>query len=378
MKIVIIGTAYPYRGGLASYNERLAGQFVDEGDKVQIITFTLQYPRLFFPGKTQYTDAPPPDRLSIKRLLSSVNPWSWIKTARIVAYGRPDIVLFKYWHPSMSPCFGSVIRMLKRKAPKTKIITIFDNVIPHERKPVYGILTSFFIKSIDAAVVMSKSVGDDLDTFRKDIPVVFNPHPLFDNYGERISKETARGRLGIPPDKNVLLFFGFIRAYKGLDLLLEALSDSRLKDKNIILIVAGEFYEDDTPYRKIISENNLEDTVILTNRFIEEEEVASLFCGADMVVQPYRNATQSGVTQIAYHFGRPMLVTDVGGLAEIVPHGRCGYVVEPEPGAIATAIIDFIDNHREEQYAKGVDEERDRYGWNRLTAAIRGLYGKLM
>ena len=377
MKIAIIGTAHPYRGGLASYNERLARQFVDEGDNVEIITFTLQYPGLFFPGKTQYTNSPPPENLSIKRLLSSINPISWKRTAREVVAIKPEIVIFKYWHPSMSPCFGSVIRLIKRKLPTTKIITIFDNVIPHERKPGYSALTAYFTDSIDAAVVMSKSVGADLETFRKDIPVAFNPHPLFDNYGERLSKETARGRFGISLEQNVILFFGFIRAYKGLDLLLRAVSDNRIKDRNIKLIVAGEFYEDDTSYRKIISDNNLGDKIMLIDRFIGEEEVASLFCGADIVVQPYKNATQSGVTQIAYHFGRPMLVTDVGGLAEIVPHGRCGYVVKPEPEAITDAIIDFFDNHREEQFAKAVDEEKEKYGWDRLTATVRELYHKL-
>lgn len=377
MKITIIGTAHPFRGGLASYNERLGRQFIDEGDDLEIITFTLQYPKLFFPGKTQYTDSPAPDKPRIRRLLSSVNPFSWIKTAREVVRGKPDLVIFKYWHPSMSPCFGSVIRLIKRELPDTKVITIFDNVIPHERKPGYGLLTSYFTKSIDAAVVMSRSVGTDLESFRKDIPVAFNPHPLFDNYGERVSKESARSGLALSMEQNVFLFFGFIRAYKGLDLLLWAACDERLREKNIVLIVAGEFYEDDAPYKKIIKENNLGDRVILMDRFIGEEEIAPLFCGADMIVQPYRSATQSGVTQIAYHFGRPMLVTDVGGLAEIVPHGKCGYVVAPEPKAIADALVDFIDNDREARFAECVDKERGKYGWDRLTATIRELAAKI-
>jgi len=377
MKITIIGTAHPYRGGLASYNERLGYQFVDEGDDLEIITFTLQYPKLFFPGKSQFTNSPPPENLRIKRLLSSVNPLSWIKTAREVAARKPDLVIFKYWHPSMSPSFGSVIRLIKRKSPNTKIITVFDNVIPHERKPGYGLLTSFFTNSIDGAVVMSRSVGTDLESFRKDIPVAFNPHPLFDNYGERISRESARSKLALSMEQNVFLFFGFIRAYKGLDLLLQAVCDERLREKNIKVIVAGEFYEDDAPYKRIIKENDLSDMVILMDRFIGDEEVATLFCAADMIVQPYRSATQSGVTQIAYHFGRPMLVTDVGGLAEIVPHGKCGYVVAPEPVAIADALVDFIDNNREARFAKCVDDEREKYGWDRLTATIRNLYDSL-
>ena len=368
MRIVILGTAHPYRGGLASYNERLALQFISEGHEVEILTFTLQYPGFLFPGKTQYTDIPAPRGLKITRVLSSVNPFSWIKTGRSIKRKQPDLLVIKYWHPFMSPCFGTVARIAGKK--NTRVICIFDNVIPHERSFIDRLLTRYFVSSIQGAVVMSHSVGDDLRSFRISIPVAFNPHPLYDNYGERIGRDEALKRLNLDAGNSYLLFFGFIRAYKGLDLLLEAFADKRLRDRKIKLIVAGEFYESEEPYRALIEKNNLAADIILHTRFIREDEVAVFFSAADLVVQPYRSASQSGVTQIAYHFEKPMLVTDVGGLSEIVPHGKCGYVVKPEAREVANAIDDYFTNNRQEQYTAGVREEKAKFTWNKLTESI--------
>ena len=232
----------------------------------------------------------------------------------------------------MAPCFGTAARLAKKnRSAKTKVICIFDNVIPHEKKPFDRLLTRYFTRSIDGAIVMSHSVGDDLKLFRTDIPVLYNPHPLYDNYGDIVPKEDAVKKLGLPEGYSFLLFFGFIRSYKGLDILLRAFGDKSLRKFKLKLMIAGEFYESDLPYRNLIRDLGLEDNVILFDRFIREDEVALFFSAADLVVQPYRSATQSGVTQIAYHFGNPMLVTDVGGLSEIVADGKCGYVVKPEP-----------------------------------------------
>ena len=371
MKIVLLGTAHPFRGGLASYNERLAQQFIAEGDDTEIVTFKLQYPEFLFPGKSQYTDAPPPKNIKITRLLNSINPFNWITTARYIVDLKPDILVIKYWHPSMAPCFGSVARIVKRKSKKTRVVCIFDNVISHEEKFGYKLLTKYFTKCIDGAIVMSKSVGKDLAKFRTDIQPIFNPHPIFDNYGDIISRDEALAKLQLPTDYTYFLFFGFIRAYKGLDLLLQAFSDERFKDKKVKLIVAGEFYEDDAPYKKIINDNNLNDRVILLDRYIGEDEVASLFCAASLIVQPYKNATQSGVTQICYHFEKPMLVTNVGGLSEIVPDGKCGYVVEPNPTAIANAMINFLSDGKEAYLINGIREEKQRFGWDKMTSSIR-------
>ncbi len=378
MHIIILGTAYPYRGGLASYNERLARQFISEGHETEIFTFTLQYPGFLFPGKTQYTDGPAPQGIKIERILNSINPLNWIKTGHRVRKEKPDIIIIKYWHPFMSPCFGTVARIAKKKKhSNTRVICIFDNVIPHEKSIIDRFLTRYFIRSIDGAVVMSRSVGDDLKTFSVDMPVAFNPHPLYDNYGEIIPRDEALKRLSLNAGYSYLLFFGFIRGYKGLDLLLEAFADKKFRNRKLKLIIAGEFYESPVPYKTIIEKNNLGDDIILYDRFIKENEVAAFFSAADLVVQPYRSATQSGVTQIAYHFERPMLVTDVGGLSEIVADGKCGYVVKPEPEAVAEAINDYFTNNRQEQFTKGVMEEKAKFTWDKITTTIIDIYKKI-
>lgn len=378
MKVVLLGPAHPYRGGLASYNERLAQQFINEGNETEILTFTLQYPGFFFPGKTQFTENTAPAGIKITRVLNSVNPFNWIRTAYRIRKIKPDILLIKYWHPFMAPCLGTVAWISKRrKTGKTRVICIFDNVIPHEKRIVDRFLSTYFIRSIDGAVVMSRSVLEDLNTFRVDIPVIFSPHPLYDNYGPVISQADALERLNLPGDYSYLLFFGFIRAYKGLDLLLEAFADKKLRNRKLKLIVAGEFYEDEAPYKQQIEKLGLKDEVILYDRFINEDEVGAFFCASDLVVQPYKSATQSGVTQIAYHFEKPMLVTDVGGLSEIVPNGRCGYVVKTDPKAITDAILDYFDNNRKNEFTAEVRKEKEKYSWNKMTAAIGEVYHKI-
>jgi len=378
MKVVLLGSAHPYRGGLASYNERLAQQFITEGNETEILTFTLQYPGFFFPGKTQFTENKAPGGINITRVLNSVNPLNWIKTGYRIRKINPEILLIKYWHPFMAPCLGTVARIAKkRNTGKTRVICIFDNVIPHENRIIDRFLSTYFIRSIDGAVVMSRSVLDDLKTFRVNIPVMFSPHPLYDNYGPVISKADAMGRLNLSQDYSYLLFFGFIRAYKGLDLLLEAFADNQLRNRKLKLIVAGEFYEDEAPYKQQIEKLGILDDVILYDRFINEDEVGAFFCAADLVVQPYKSATQSGVTQIAYHFDKPMLVTDVGGLSEIVPNGRCGYVVKTDPKAITTAIVDYFDNHRNKEFTTEVRKEKEKYTWNKMTSSITDVFHKI-
>jgi len=375
MKIVSLGPAHPYRGGPATFNDRLAQQFKDEGHSIEIVTFRLQYPRLLFPGKTQYTSSPPPEGIKITRLLNSVNPFNWILTGLKIKKMKPDILLLRFWLPFLGPSLGTVARIV-RSNRYTRVICIFDNVIPHEKRTGDKLLTKYFTGSIDGAIVMSKSVSDDLKLFRSDIPVNLSPHPLFDNYGEKVERDKALRSLNLGPDNSYLLFFGFIRAYKGLDLLIEAFSDKRLAGRKLKLIIAGEFYEDDSPYRTLIQKYNLENDIILFDHFIKDEEVPLFFSVADLIVQPYKSATQSGVTQIAFHFEKPMLVTDVGGLREIVPDGKCGYVVKPDPESIADAIVDFFDNNRKVLFAEGVKREKEKFFWDKMTAAISEVNAK--
>jgi D-inositol-3-phosphate glycosyltransferase len=377
MKIISLGPAYPYRGGLASFNDRLAQQFSAEGQSIEIITFRLQYPKLLFPGKTQYTDGHAPEGIKIERRLNSINPFNWISTGRRIKKAKPDILLIRYWLPFMGPCLGTVARIAKSNK-HTRVICIFDNVIPHEKRPGDKILTKYFTGSIDGGIVMSQTVYDELKSFRENIPVKLSPHPLFDNYGNIIARETAISMLNLDAGYSYLLFFGFIRAYKGLDLLIQAFADARLRSLKLKLIVAGEFYEDDSPYHELIKKYNLENDIIFFDHFIKDDEVPVFFGVADLVVQPYKSATQSGVTQIAYHYEKPMLVTDVGGLREIVPDGRCGYVVKPEPEFIATAILDYFVNNRKAVFTEGVKREKEKFSWDKMTAAILEVYKKCL
>ena len=373
MKIISIGPAYPYRGGLASFNDRLAQQFLAEGHDIEIYTFRLQYPKFLFPGKTQYTDGPVPDSIKIERKLNSINPLNWIVTGLKIKREKPDILLIRFWLPFMGPCFGTIARIAKTNS-HTKVICIFDNVVPHEKRTGDRVLTKYFVNSIHGAIAMSVTVLDDLKTFRDNIPFKLSPHPLFDNYGTPVDREKACKILDLNPDNSYMLFFGFIRAYKGLDMLIEAFSDKRLRNRKLKLIVAGEFYEDDTPYKDLIKKYDLGNDIIFFDHFIKDSEVPLFFSVADLVVQPYKSATQSGVTQIAFYFEKPMLVTDVGGLKEIVPDGKCGYVVKPEPEYIAGAIIDFYDNHRKEQFEIGVKEEKEKFSWEKMIKAIVEVY----
>lgn len=377
MKIISIGPAYPYRGGIASFNDRLAQQFSVEGHDIEIYTFTLQYPEFLFPGKSQFTDATPPDNISITRRINSINPFNWISVGFRIRKEKPDILLFRFWIPLMGPCFGTIAR-IAGAWNNTSVICIFDNVIPHEKRFGDKALTRYFTSSIDGGIVMSHTVLDELRSFRKSIPVKFSPHPLFDNYGTAVPRSKALLELNLDPDYSYLLFFGFIRAYKGLDLLISAFADERFRNRSLKLIIAGEFYEDKTPYTDLIKKYRLEDEIIFFDHFIKDNEVSLYFSIADIVVQPYKSATQSGVTQIAYYFEKPMLVTDVGGLREIVPDGICGYVVKPEPAMIADAILDFYDNSRKEQFIAAVKKEKEKFGWEKMTKAIIEVYRKCL
>lgn len=377
MNIISLGPAYPYRGGLASFNDRLAGQFTAEGNKIEIITFRLQYPRLLFPGKTQYTDGTPPKGIRITRQINSINPLNWIVTGLRVRKAKPDILLIRYWLPFMGPCLGTIAR-IARSNGHTVAICIFDNVVPHESRPGDRLLTKYFTGSIDGAIVMAGSVLDELSSFRSGIPVRLTPHPLFDNYGEPVSREKALSALKLDSENRYLLFFGFVRAYKGLDILIKAFADKRLRKKKLKLLIAGEFYEDDTPYRQLIKLYDLENDVIIHDHFIKDSDVPLYFGAADLVVQPYKSATQSGVTQIAFHYEKPMLVTDVGGLREIVNDKVCGYVVLPKPEDIAEAIIDYFENNREKQFTAGVKKEKEKFSWDKMTASISGVYNNCL
>jgi len=374
-KVVIIGSAYPLRGGgLATFNERLARAFMQNGDQVRIETFSLQYPSFLFPGKTQYSDEEAPDDLDITVGVNSVNPLNWIKVGHKIKKESNDLVVLRYWIPFISPSLGTIARIIK-KNKHSKIIAIADNIIPHEKRPGDALLSSYFVNSVDGFVTMSQTVMKDLDQFDRKKPRLFNPHPLYDNFGERSDQKQAQEKLGLAIGEKYILFFGFIRDYKGLDLLLEAMTDSRIKNENIKLIVAGEFYSGEEKYRQYIEEHNLDDSLILHTDFIPNTKVGLYFSACDVIVQPYKTATQSGVTQIGYHFEKPMIVTNVGGLPEIILHNKTGYVCQVNAKDIANHILQFYQENKALDFAPFIKEEKKKYSWEKLIASIKSVAG---
>lgn len=374
MKIVILGTAHPLRGGLSAYNERIAYEFQSQGHEVIIYTFSLQYPDFLFPGTTQFSDQPAPKDLTIKVAVNSVNPFNWWKVGREIKALNADLLIVKFWLPFMAPCLGTICKLV-RGNNKTKVISIIDNIIPHEKRIGDFQFAKYFVNNVDGFIAQSKSVLSDLNLFDATKPKRFSPHPLYDNFGAAIPKEEAKAKLGLDSNKHYLLFFGFIRDYKGLDILLKAIADKRFKDQNINVIIAGEFYNNAEQYHQLIEELKIADLVTLRTDFIPDDMVRYYFCASDIVVQPYKHATQSGVTQICYHFNRPMIVTNVGGLPEIVPNDVVGYVVEPEPTSIANAILKFYAEQKEDVFAANINIEKEKYSWNAMLKSIYEVAG---
>ncbi|MCB0617814.1 MAG: glycosyltransferase [Saprospiraceae bacterium] len=375
-KIVLLSPAHPLRGGIASSSERLALELQRSGHEVKIVTYRLQYPSILFPGKTQYTDDPPPPGLTIERRLNSIDPLNWWLLGRRLRREQPDLLLIRYWLPFLAPCLGTVARQVRRNG-HTKIICIPDNIIPHEKRPGDRRLTQYLVDAVDGFIVMSRSVGEQLQTFTQTAPWAYVPHPIYDNYGEKASRDEALRRLELDPAFRYVLFFGFIRDYKGLDLLLRAMADERVARLPVRLLVAGEFYGNEEKYRKLIAELGLGDRLQLFDRYVSNEEVRYFFGAADLVVQPYRSATQSGISQIAYHFGKPMIVTRVGGLPEIVEHGVAGYVVDVSEKAIVDAMVDFFAHNRRETMEAGVEANKALFSWEHLVRQIESMLVKL-
>jgi len=376
-KIALIGTAWPFRGGgIASFNERLALAFLEDGFDVTIYNFSLQYPSFLFPGKTQYSTEPAPANLHIIVCINSINPFNWFKVGNSIKNEKPDLVIVRYWLPLMGPCLGTILRIIKTNR-FSKIICIADNIIPHEKRPADKIFTKYFIKPIDGFITMSNKVLKDLKSFSS-TKAIKTEHPLYDNFGNALTKVEARNFLHIPVEGNIILFFGFIRKYKGLDLLLEAmkiLKDQKEKDNTKILptlLIAGEFYDDELLYKNIIQQLGIGDLLDLRTHFITDQEVKYYLSATDFVIQPYKNATQSGVTPLAYHFEKPMLVTNVGGLADMVPDNVAGVVVEPNASAIAEG-IQKLYQLGETHYLPQLRKEKEKYSWSHLTDAILQL-----
>ncbi len=375
MRIVFIGTCFPMRGGIALFNAILAREMA-RSHEVSFLSFTRQYPDRLFPGKTQYVaeeEAADIARFPAEPVLDSIGPLSWWRTARRAAALQPDVVIFRYWMPFFAPAFGTIARWLKRWTD-ARIIFVCDNIVPHERRPFDAALTRYALAPGDGFITMSESVRQDLLGFRPDVPNALVHHPVYNVFGERIGKGEARRRLGLE-EGPWILFFGFIRRYKGLDLLLQALPLVRRR-RPVRLLVAGEFYDDEQRYRDLVRAGGLEDAVVFYSDYIPEDQVAVHFSAADCVALPYHSATQSGIVPVAYHLDTPVICTDVGGLSEVVLDNETGFVVRPDdPGALADAIERFYAEQREEAMREGVRREKRKYSWEPLVAAIERLAG---
>ena len=365
-KIIIIGPAYPLRGGLATFNERLARQFISEGHEVIIYTFSLQYPDFLFPGKTQYSESDPPSDLTIKVDINSVNPFNWWVAGNKIKKENADIILVRYWLPFMGPALGSILRLSKKNG-KSKIIGLIDNALPHEKRPGDRLFTKYFTLCLDGFVTMSLFVKKDLQQFT-DKAIHLVQHPLYDNFGPNHLKSVARKKLGLPESGFIFLFFGFIRKYKGLDLLISALEKLETDNRKIYLLIAGEFYAGEDDIIAQINNSPKKNIIITHTSFINDEDVGYYFSACDCVVQPYRNATQSGVTPLAYHFEIPMIVTNVGALPDLVPE-ELGLVCEPSPEAIASA-MEKMFTFDKEKFQGSIQEAKKKLSWNKLTEII--------
>lgn len=368
-KVLIIGPAWPLRGGLSTYNQILAIEFKNQGYQVTILTFKLQYPNFLFPGKTQYSSDPAPEGLNIDVKLNSINPFNWIFTGLKYRKQKPDLVIIRYWLPFMGPCLGTIGLIIKSNG-KSRLVAITDNVIPHEKRFGDTLFTKYFLKACHGFVAMSQSVLADLNIFVNNKPTLYNPHPIYNSFKPAISKVEACEILKIDSTKNYLLFFGFIRAYKGLDLLLEAFSKIDRQKFNLKLIVAGEFYEEEKPYMEMVEKLNLGSDILFYKDFIPDSEVHLYFSAADVTVQPYKDATQSGVTQVAYFYNKPMIVTNIGGLPELVPNNQAGFVIDKNPEEIAKAIEKFYIENWADRMGGFVKDEKEKYSWEKMISSL--------
>ncbi|MGM9785248.1 MAG: glycosyltransferase [Candidatus Cryptobacteroides sp.] len=359
MKIAILSCFYPYRGGISQFNACLYGEL---GKKhiVKAFNFSRQYPDFLFPGKTQYVteddEAVPVESVS---LLDTANPFSYIRTYRAIRDWNPDLLIVRYWMSYFAPSLGYVTRKMRKHC---KVISILDNVVPHEQRFFDTPLTKYFLTGSDGCITLCEAVSKDLLRLKPDARYSVIQHPLYSHFGSRMPREEAERQLGLKHGKKNLLFFGLIREYKGLDILLEAFSS--LPD-DFQLIIAGEPYGSFDKYQKIIDSMEGKDRISMTLKYIRDSEVTRYFSAADLAVLPYRSATQSGISSVSYHFEVPMIVTDVGGLKETIGDRGTGIVAsECSPEAVGKEILRyFSEPELKESFIGNIRKEKERLSW---------------
>ncbi len=373
MKIAYLSTFYPFRGGIAQFNAALYRQFA-AGHETRAFTFTRQYPDILFPGNSQFVEKGDiTDKVDSIAVLDSIKPFNWGKAARKIIEFGPDLLVMKFWMPFFGPSLNSVAKKLRQAG--TINITILDNVIPHEKRPGDIFFTKRFLEANDGFIVMSNTVKNDLLKLKPGASFNYHPHPLYDHFGARVDKTEARKTLGIPEDKKVLLFFGFIRGYKGLDILLRALN---MLDDSYALVIAGEVYGSFGEYEAIIAENQLESRIIKHVRYISDGEVPVYFSASDVCVLPYKSATQSGIIGITYHFGLPVIATDTGSLREMVEPYEAGMIIDrAEPRMLAAAIEEYFDKQLYSVFSGNIEKYKESNNWQTLSEIILELSGRL-
>lgn len=377
--MALVGTAYPLRGGIAQFNTALVQTLRRRGHDVRVLTFTRQYPSLFFPGKTQKEEGSASEEIDVgaEPLVDSIGPLSWWRASRRIRRFDPDLVFFKYWIPFFAPCFGTISRWV-RGGSGARIVYICDNIVPHERRPLDGLLTRYLVASADAFIVMSKVVEEDLLRFRPEADVRMVPHPVYEHFGSPIPKEEARQRLvkrGLTLGEGdpLLLFFGIIRPYKGLDILLRAMPGI-VRRTGARLIVAGEFYSGRDETLKLVDDLDLREHVAIVDSYIPTEDVALYVSASSVVVLPYRSATQSGIVQVAYQFDCPVIATDVGGLSEMIHHGETGLLVPPEdPKTLGEAVTRYLEGGMESAMRGAVQRIKASFSWDRMAETLEEL-----
>lgn len=370
MKIVLVGTFPPFRGGISNFYHTMADRLSIDYD-VHAINFTTQYPDLLFPGKSQFSETAAPISYNTERILSSVNPISWRKTAKRIIELQPDLIIFKYWMPFFAPVFASVLKKVKKNLDVNAMV-VCDNIIPHEGRPMDTALTRKFFDQVDHFVVMSKSVEEDLLSLYPKANYAYSPHPLYDLFGTEIEQRSARSEIGVSEDK-LLLYFGLIRPYKGLDILIKSAKILKEKISNFKILAVGDCYDDPQIYHDLIKENDVDDVFDLRTEFVPDHKVSSYFSAADVVVLPYKDATQSGVVPVAYHFNTPVVVSDVGGLKEIVENDKTGYVVQPNKENIAQGIIKYYNNKDSIDFPEEIEKYKSRFSWEEFLNKMLSL-----
>jgi len=371
MKILLVGPAFPYRGGIANFVAATSRHLHHRGHEVTIVNFTRQYPNFLFPGKTQYETSP--QTLPSRRVIDSIWPLSWVKAAQAIRHFAPDLVVYNHWMPFFAMAYGTMAWILRLQSPPRQIC-ICHNVIPHEKHPGDRLLNQFFLRQMDGHIVLSRAVEEELRQLWPHTRIRRVLHPIAETFAGAVPREEARRKLNIPSGKTVLLFFGYVRRYKGLDILLRAFSLVVEKNPNVFLLVVGEFYEPKPQFEAIIRQEELEDSVKILDQFVPNTEVGLYFSAADLVVMPYRSATQSGIIPIAYQFEKPILTTRVGGLVDFVEEGQTGFLVEPEnPEALAASIETFLQKKGSIPFEENIRDFRANFSWEKLVEAVESF-----